>query len=86
MIEKKYIGNDNHGKPKSDYLGKLSTLDDAQLRSEVNQMIWLSTYASNNPRSDYHWMCDACYEETVNRKKVYIYEQEHAKLVKEVGG
>ena len=73
----KYDGNDNYGKPKSEYLDKLKVMDDKQLRDACEQMIWLSAYANNNPRSDYHWQCDACYDECHNRDKVYIYEQAH---------
>uniref|UniRef100_A0A6M3JJT1 Uncharacterized protein n=1 Tax=viral metagenome TaxID=1070528 RepID=A0A6M3JJT1_9ZZZZ len=72
--------NDNYGKPKSEYLVKLAEMDDKQLRNECDQMIRLSAYASNNPRSDYHWQCDACYDECKNREKVYIYEQSHKYL------
>jgi len=86
QLDTKYQGNDNYGKPKQTYLDKLASIDDAQLREACNQMIWLSAYANNNPRSDYHWQCDACYDECLKRDKVYIYEQEHTKLVKELTG
>ena len=73
----KYDGNDNYGKPKSDYLNKLKAMTDRELKDACKEMIWLSAYANNNPRSDYHWQCDACYDESANRDKVYIYEQAH---------
>ena len=73
----KYDGKDNYGKPKSDYLDLLKTMDDKELRDACEQMIWLSAYADNNPRSDYHWQCDACYDECSRRGKVSIYEQSH---------
>ena len=73
----KYDGNDNYGNPKAGYLAKLSAMDDKQLRDACTDKIWLSAYANNNPRSDYHWQCDACYDECLNRDKVYIYEQSH---------
>lgn len=41
------------------------------------EMIWLSAYASNNPRSDYHWQCDACYDECKKRGKEDIYNRAH---------
>ena len=82
----KYQGKDNYGNLKSDYLNKLTQMDDKQLRNACNQMIWLSAYANNKPKSDYHWQCDACYDECSKRNKVYIYEQEHAKLVAEASG
>lgn len=72
-----YKGNDNYGHPKQDYLDKLSQMTDAELRKACNDKIWLSAYANNNPRSDYHWQCDACYDECVKRDKVNIYCEEH---------
>jgi hypothetical protein len=72
-----YAGKDNHGRPKADYLAKLAACTDEQLAKECDQYIWLSAYASNNPRSDYHWMCDACYDECKRRNKVGIYSESH---------
>jgi len=77
MASEKYQGNDNYGKPKIEYLNELKKMDDKQLRDACEEKIWLSAYASNNPRSDYHWQCDACYDECSRRNKVYIYEQAH---------
>ena len=82
----KYQGKDNYGNPKQHYINKLTQMDDKQLRDACNQMIWLSAYANNNPRSDYHWQCDACYDECAKRNKSNIYSEEHAKLTKEAGG
>ena len=70
-----YEGNDNYGNPKSRFLDELKALDDANLRKKCEQMIWLSAYASNNPRSDYHWQCNACYDEATRRGKAQIYDQ-----------
>ena len=83
MTQDKYTGRDNYGNLKSDYLQKLTTLTDKELREKCSQMIWLSAYANNNPRSDYHWQCDACYDECSSRGKSDIYSEEHAKLVAE---
>lgn len=63
----KYNGNDNNGNPKSNYINKLSNLDESRLQEKTEKLIWLSAYASNNPKSDYHWQCDACYDEWVKR-------------------
>ena len=43
--------------------------------------MWLSAYAANNPRSDYHWQCDACYDEAIRRgdEGLYISGWEKAK-------
>ena len=70
-----YSGNDNYGKPKADYLAKVAAMNDDQLRQECESEIWLSAYANNNPRSDYHWHVDACYDECEKRGKGSIYEK-----------
>lgn len=62
-----FSGNDNHGKPKASYLERLAGLSLDQLKETTERMIWLSGYANNNPRSDYHWQVDACYEEIKKR-------------------
>ena len=76
-----YEGNDNYGKPKSEYLAELAAMSDQDLRKACDQMIWLSAYANNNPRSDYHWQCDACYDECKRREKPEIYSRAHAQLM-----
>lgn len=70
----KYAGNDNNGKPKSNYLEKLTSLSDEELRKETETKIFMSAHAANNHRSDYHWHCDACYDECVNRNNMAIYK------------
>ncbi len=82
-MSEKYQGNDNYGRPKQAYLDKLAAMDDTKLREACSEMIWLSAYANNNPRSDYHWQCDACYDDCERRHKPEIYDQEHKKLVAE---
>jgi hypothetical protein len=72
-----YTGNDNYGKPKQQYLDKLAAQDEKELYESCKQMIWLSAYASNNLRSDYHWQCDACYDECKKRGKEDIYNRAH---------
>lgn len=67
----------NPAKPKSEYLDKLVEMDDEALLEECKDKIWLSAYANNNPRSDYHWQCDACADECEYRNKGYIYDQAH---------
>lgn len=71
----KYFGNDNRGHPKADYLARLAAMDDEELQRECAGKIWLSAYAANNPRSDYHWHVDACYDECQRRGKPEIYQQ-----------
>jgi hypothetical protein len=69
----KYLGKDNHGKPKKDFLSRLKNKTDEELFDVCDNYIWLSAYASNNSRSDYHWMCDACYDECEARNRRDIY-------------
>jgi len=73
----KYKGMDNSGNPKTDYLTKLVQMSDIELYKECESKIWLSAFAANNHKSDYHWHCDACYVECVRRNKENIYSQAH---------
>jgi hypothetical protein len=59
----RFVGKDNYGKPKSEYLDEISNMTNEELHKETRKKIWLSAYANNNPRSDYHWHVDALYEE-----------------------
>lgn len=68
-------GKDNYGKPKQDFADKLAAADDAGFLAIAEERIWLSAYASNNPRSDYHWQADACYDEAQRRGKPELYRQ-----------
>lgn len=70
-----YEGKDNNGKPKSEYLNKIASMDYDTLFIETKNKIWLSAYANNNPRSDYHWQCDACYDEWSKRNDLKSYEK-----------
>ena len=67
----------NYGKPKWDYVRELQAMTDEKLKEATQQMIWLSAYASNNYKSDYHWQCDQCYDECQRRNKPEIYRQAH---------
>lgn len=72
----RYTGNDNYGKPKAEYLARIAAMNDVELEEECKSKIWLSAYASNNPRSDYHWHCDACYDEAKRRdESASIYDR-----------
>lgn len=69
------------------FTAPLAAMSDGELRKACNQYIWLSAYASNNPRSAYHWMCDATYDECKKRGKVdEIYSTEHKALMREAQG
>ena len=81
-VSTKYSGLDNYGKPKQEFLDTLASIDDKELGKKCDLYIWLSAYAANNPRSDYHWRCDACYDETARRGKVEIYELAYNNLAR----
>lgn len=70
-----YKGKDNYGNLKSEYLDKLSKMNEEDLFDATRQKIWLSAYANNNSRSDYHWQADACYDEWKNRGKLEKYNE-----------
>ena len=74
-LKDKYAGKDNYGKPKSEYIDNVSKMTDEELLKETESKIWLSAYADNNPRSDYHWHCDYCYDECQKRNKPEIYSK-----------
>ena len=65
---------------RSAYVEKLQAETDGRLREVAEQMIWLSAYANNNPRSDYHWQADAVYDECQRRGKPGIYNDAHRKV------
>lgn len=77
----RYEGNDNYKRPKTDYLRKLVVMTNEQLRKECDSLIWLSAYANNNPRSDYHFKCDACYDECERRKRPDIYKKSYDEIL-----
>lgn len=64
---------DNNKQPRSLYFTKIGEMTDEQLLQESEQKIWLSAYANSNPRSDYHWQADACYDEWKKRGKIKQY-------------
>ncbi len=63
-----------------DFREKLEKASDDELREFCRRYIWLSAYANNNPHSDFHWMCDFCYDECKRRDKISTYTEEHSKL------
>ena len=50
----KYSGKDNYGRPKSQYLKKLSEMDDEKLYSECYSMVYQAARCANNPKADWH--------------------------------
>ncbi len=75
MTKKPAIVKDNYGHPRKEYFDRVKAMDDEKLFDETKHKIWLSAFANNNPRSDYHWHVDACYEEWVKRGKEHRYAQ-----------
>ena len=82
----KYEGKDNYGHPRQEYLDKLKAKSDEELFDACKQMIWLSAYANNNPRSVYqyypiwHYLCcDECQQ----RGKPEIYQKAYDYNTKE---
>lgn len=71
----KLEGNDNYGKPRQEYADKLAAMDDKAFVDAAEHAIWLSAYASNNRRSDYHWQADACGSEAYRRERPELYER-----------
>jgi|GEM_PF-2440055 hypothetical protein len=78
-----YTGVDNYGEPRIDYVNGVKKMNDEALYDECRKMIWFSSYANNNPRSDYHWQVDYCYSECRNRGKEEIYKLAYDRVWKE---
>ena len=56
-------------------------MSDEQLYEETGHKIWLSAFAGNNPRSDYHWHVDVCYDEWKHRGKAEEYQRAYDEQV-----
>jgi len=67
LAHPEFTGNDNYKKPRIDYVRKVEAMDEAALLKEGESKIWLSAFAGNNPRSDYHWHVTALYLEMQRR-------------------
>jgi hypothetical protein len=68
-------GTDNYGAPRQHFADSLAASDDAQFMQTAEEYIWLSAYAANNYRSDYHWKADACYDEAKRRGNPDLYKR-----------
>jgi hypothetical protein len=80
-----FDGNDNFGKPRQDFADKLTTMDEAAYLKAAEQVIWLSAYANNNPKSDYHWQATACYKEAERRGDKALYTRAYEQARKSAG-
>jgi len=68
-------GVSNYKKPRQEFADKLAAATEEEYLKIAEQFIWLSAYASNNRRSDYHWQHDACRDEADRRGKPELYRQ-----------
>lgn len=84
-LPEKYAGVDNDGVPKSEYLERLAAMSESKLADECQVQIFLSAWAHNNPRSDYHWHADACWDECKRRGKPEIYDAAYKAACAEAG-
>lgn len=68
------------------YKQRLAAMSDEDLYRECKQAIWLSAFANNNPRSDYHWQADLCGDESVRRGGTDspIYDRAYKAVTREV--
>lgn len=78
-------GLDNYGKPRQKFADKLAAASADEYLKIAEQSIWLSAYASNNPRSDYHWQADACYDEAERRGQPELYVRAWKKAAGDLG-
>lgn len=67
-------GLTNYNNPRQGFADRIFAMSDDAFIKESAHYIWLSAYASNNPRSDYHWMTDACHDEATRRGKPGLYQ------------
>ena len=68
----------------NEYVKELAEMTDEKLFDVCKDMIWFSAYAANNSRSDFHWMCDACYAECSRRQRPDIYSDAHNVIARSV--
>jgi hypothetical protein len=68
-------GFDNSKNLKQNFADELAKASEEEFLDITEKFIWLSAYANNNPRSDYHWKADACYDEANRRGKPEIYQR-----------
>lgn len=50
-------------------------MSDDEYKKECEQQIWLSSFASNNPRAPAHKEVDRAYDEAVRRGKKWLYQR-----------
>lgn len=78
-------GKANNGTPRQDFADHIAQLPDDEFVEAAENKIWLSAYAGNNPRSDYHWQADACYDEAKRRGNEALYERAYKRACASAG-
>lgn len=68
-------GQDNYLSPVQGFADKLGQADDEEYLRIASEAIWLSAYAANNSKSDYHWQASACYYEARRRGDENLYQR-----------
>lgn len=81
----RYPGLDNYKKPKQDFIERIAKMSDDDLFDATKNGIWLSAFAGNNPRSDYHWQADAFYDEWRFRERLESYSDAHKAAMRLAG-
>jgi hypothetical protein len=62
-----------------------AALSDDELVRRAETQIWLSAFASNNPRAPAHHEADAAHDEAERRGKPYLYQRAWNKAAKSCG-
>lgn len=75
-------GKDNYKRPRQEFADSIAAMDDEAFVKRAETVIWLSAFANNNPRSDYHWQADACYSESKRRGNPELYSRAYKKAVR----
>lgn len=83
--QSRYVGLDNYKKPKGQFVERIAAMSDDELFEATRNGIWLSAYAGNNPRSDYHWQADVYYDEWKHREKSDEYDRAHKAAMRMAG-
>jgi len=76
-------GKSNDGPLRQEYADKLATMTDDEFFEACKKYIWLSAYANNNHKSDYHWMCDACTLESWRSGREHLYDKAYKEVSKQ---
>lgn len=68
-----YAGNDANGKPKSDYLVRISKMNGGVLSREIERQVLKSAMYVANPQNDSHWRHSALKDECIRRMRWDIF-------------